>query len=511
MKILLVYPQHTETFWSFKHALKFVSKRAAHPPLGLLTVAAMLPASWEKKLVDLNVQPLTDEDISWADYAFVSAMSIQRESSVEVIRRCGSLGTKVVAGGPLFTTGYDDFSGVDHFVLGEAESLMPSFVKDLEAGQAKHMYSSEEWPDLSQTPVPAWNLLNMKYYSSMSIQYSRGCPYDCEFCDIVVLNGRKPRTKSTSQLVAELDALYERGWRHAVFMVDDNFIGNKNKLKAEILPAVIEWMRKRRYPFKMFTQVSINLADDEELMDLMTQAGFDTVFIGIETPDEDCLQECGKHNNTGRDLVESVHLLQHHGFQVQAGFIIGFDHDTPSIFERQVNFIQKSGIVAAMVSLLNAPRGTRLYKRLMSEHRLLSDIEGGNATINFIPRMSYETLAGGYRKVLTTIYSPKEYYERIGTLLKEYRPRQLGYTRPHFHEVVSAVRVLWALGIQEGGRRHYWKSFMATLLRRPSKLPMLIRLAAYGCHFRKVAEEYSRSMTDTLSAPVQHSVAQPGQ
>ena len=288
MKILLVYPKYPDTFWSFKHALKFVSKKAAFPPLGLLTVAAMLPEEWEKRLVDMNVNTLSDVDIQWADYVFISAMVVQRDSVKAVIARCRELGAKTVAGGPLFTTGYKEFDGVDHFVIGEAETILPPFLEDLEKGYARHIYTSNERPDISNTPIPLWSLINMKQYSSMNIQYSRGCPFNCEFCDIIILNGHKPRTKGNEQLISELEALYKQGWRSNLFIVDDNFIGNKKKLKTEILPAIIEWMRRKEYPFALSTEVSVNLADDEELIQLMVDAGFDVVFIGIETKEWYC-------------------------------------------------------------------------------------------------------------------------------------------------------------------------------------------------------------------------------
>ncbi|NLE09129.1 MAG: B12-binding domain-containing radical SAM protein, partial [Dehalococcoidales bacterium] len=317
MKILMVYPRYPDTFWSFKHALKFVSKKAAFPPLGLLTVAAMLPETWTKKLIDMNVERLNDSDIEWADYVFISAMSVQTKSVHDVIARCREAGTKIVAGGPLFTTGHHEFEGVDHFVLGEAEVNLAPFIADLEKGQAKPLYESNERPDISCTPVPMWSLINMKNYSSMNIQYSRGCPFDCEFCDIVLLNGHLPRTKSKEQFIAEFDALYTHGWRGGVFVVDDNFIGNKKKLKAEILPAIIEWGKTVKYPFALNTEASINLADDEDLMRLMVEAGFDVVFIGIETPNEESLVECAKYQNQNRSLVDSVKKLQQFGMEVQ--------------------------------------------------------------------------------------------------------------------------------------------------------------------------------------------------
>jgi len=496
MRILLVYPQYPETFWSFKHALKFVSKKAAFPPLGLLTVAAMLPREWDKKLIDMNVTGLSDKEIEWADYVFISAMAVQKDSAENIIRRCKSLGAKIVAGGPLFTTGYEEFDEVDHFVLNEAEVTLPLFLDDLRHGRAKHIYTSDKWPGLTTTPIPLWELIDMKKYSSMSVQYSRGCPFDCEFCDIVVLNGHTPRTKDTDQLLKELDEFYNRRWRSSVFIVDDNFIGNKRKLKAEILPAIIEWMKKRKKPFSLFTEASINLADDEELVRLMVEANFNMVFVGIETPNEASLAECRKSQNRNRDLVASVRKLQNYGLQVQGGFILGFDNDPPAIFENLIGFIQRTGIVTAMVGLLNAPIGTKLYRRLKEEKRLLSDFSGDNTdcTMNFIPRMDYKNLINGYKKVIDTIYSPKQYYERITTFLKEYKPIRAEVFSPQFEHVKAFVKSVWFLGIIGKGRQYYWRLLAWTLTRRPKSFSMSVILAIYGFHFRKIAAKYTMSI-----------------
>ena len=327
MRILLVYPEFPDTFWSFKHALKFIRKKAGAPPLGLLTVAAMLPAEWEKRLVDLNVTSLTQADLAWADYVFVSAMIVQRDSARALIARCKEAGVKVVAGGPLFTMEHEQFPDVDHFVLNEAELTLPPFLADLANGCAQRIYTTTEFPDIHQTPAPLWRLANLKHYDTVSIQFSRGCPFSCDFCNVTALLGHRPRTKTAAQIIAELDSLYALGWRKSIFFVDDNFIGNKKQLKSEVLPALIEW-RKGKIGMPFSTEVSINLADDPELLELMTQAGFDTVFVGIETPNEDSLAECSKTQNKGRDLVESVKRLQRAGLQVQGGFIVGFDNDT---------------------------------------------------------------------------------------------------------------------------------------------------------------------------------------
>jgi radical SAM superfamily enzyme YgiQ (UPF0313 family) len=489
MKILLIYPKYPDTFWSFKHALKFISKKASFPPLGLLTVAAMLPQEWEKRLLDMNVSVLSEDDLKWADYVFISAMVVQKKSAKEVISKCKKLGIRVVAGGPLFTTGYEEFEDIDHLVLNEAEITLPSFLDDLKNGCAQHIYTSKEWPDIRKTPPPLWGLINMKKYVTMSIQYSRGCPFNCEFCDIIVLNGHKPRTKGMDQILGELEVLYTRGWRGGVFFVDDNFISNRKRLKTEILPSLINWMKQKRYPFYFITEASMNLSDDEELMQLMVKAGFRRVFIGIETPNEESLTECNKYMNKNRDLIACVKKIQDNGLEVQGGFIVGFDSDPPSIFERQINFIQKSGIVTAMVGLLNAPRGTRLYHRLKKEDRLLNDPSGDNTdfSLNFIPKMNKEILINGYKKILNTIYSPKHYYKRVITFLKDYKPRDLKkkiYFK--FSYFKAFLKSIWFLGIKGRERFHYWKLISWTLVRRPHFFGLAVSFAIYGFHFRKI-------------------------
>jgi radical SAM superfamily enzyme YgiQ (UPF0313 family) len=488
MNVLLIYPEFPDTFWSFKHALRFIRKRAASPPLGLLTVAAMLPSEWRKRLVDVNVAELSAEDLAWADYAFISGMIVQRESARQIISRCKSAGLKVVAGGPLFTSEYDKFEEVDFFVLNEAEETLPPFIADLELGNARRMYTTSEYPDIQETPVPAWELLDLDRYASMSIQFSRGCPYHCEFCNVTALFGHRPRTKTAGQIIAELDGLHNLGWRGPVFFVDDNLIGNKKALKTELLPALIEWRTdKRDMPFN--TEVSINLADDEGLMRMMVQAGFNLVFIGIETPNEDSLAECSKGQNKNRDLVQDVKHIQRAGLQVQGGFIVGFDNDTPSIFQRQIDFIQNSGIVTAMVGLLQAPPGTRLYERLKQEGRLLDDLSGDNVdgTTNIIPTMNLDTLREGYKHILRHIYSPEHYYQRVKTFLREYKPPEID-TQLDVQHILAFFRSIYLLGIVGEERGHYWKLLLWTLFRRPRLFPLAVTLAVYGYHFRTVCE-----------------------
>lgn len=488
MNILLVYPEFPDTFWSFKHALKFVRKKASTPPLGLLTIAAMLPSAWPKRLIDLNTTRLTEEDLAWADCAFISSMVVQRKSAGQIIARCKDSGVKVVAGGPLFTSEFEQFQEVDHFVLNEAELTLPPFLADLERGCARRLYKTDEFADIRKTPAPLWELADLKRYACMSIQFSRGCPYHCEFCNITALLGHRPRIKTNEQIIAELDGLYQQGWRGPVFFVDDNFIGNKKQLKTELLPALIKW-QEHKVGIKFNTEASIDLADDEQLMQMMAAAGFDNVFIGIETPDEASLTECSKKQNKNRDLVEDVKRIQRSGLQVQGGFIVGFDNDTPSIFQRQIDFIQNSGIVTAMVGLLQAPHGTKLYERLKQEGRLIEHWAGDNVngTTNIIPTMSLDLLREGYKNILQYIYSPEHYYKRVKTFLREYKPINT-QSKLTFEDIMTFFRSVYHLGIIGKERVHYWKLLLWTHIYRPELFPLAITLAIYGHHFRKVCK-----------------------
>lgn len=489
MNALLIYPEFPDTFWSFKHALKFIRKRASLPPLGLLTVAALLPTGWRKRLVDTNVRKLRAGDLEWADCAFISAMTVQRESARRIIARCKEAGVTVVAGGPLFAAEHEDFKEVGHFILNEAEITLPCYLADLGRGSAERVYATTEFADIRSTPTPLWELLDLRRYASMNIQFSRGCPYDCEFCNVTALFGHRPRTKTAEQVIAELDGLWGLGWRGGVFFVDDNFIGNKRILKTELLPALIDWQRRGRRGITFHTEATINLADDEGLMQMMVDAGFNTVFIGIETPDEEGLAECNKKQNRNRDLVADVKRIQRAGLQVQGGFIVGFDSDTPSIFQRQIDFIQRSGIVTAMVGILQAMPGTRLYERLKREGRLIGRVSGDNVdgTTNVIPRMSLDTLRDGYKRIMEQIYSPRHYYERVKTFLREYRPPsvEIRFDRQY---LLAFFRSIYRLGLLGKERLHYWKLLSWTLVHRPALLPIAVTLAIYGYHFRMVCE-----------------------
>ncbi len=487
MNALLIYPRFPDTFWGFKNAIKFINKKAAYPPLGLLTIAAMLPKEWNKRLVDLNVTNMTGDLIKWADMVFISAMTLQKKSTDQLISVFRNAGVKIVAGGPLFTSEYKEYiDTVDHLILNEAEITLPQFLHDLKNGTPKNIYETSSFCDLTESPTPLWNILNVNDYASMSVQVSRGCPFNCDFCNVTALFGHKPRIKSVEQVIKELDAIYDNGWRGRIFFVDDNFIGRKRYVKKELLPAIIKWKRDKK-GIVFNTQASINLADDEELMDLMVKASFDTVFIGIETPEEDSLKECNKKQNKSRNLIEDIKRIHRAGLEVQAGFIVGFDHDTPSIFKRQVEFIQESGIVTAMVGILQAPIGTKLYERLKKENRIIGGMTGDNVdgTTNIIPRMGMDMLSRGYKYIMSNIYSVENFYKRVKRFLQEYQPYKI-HEQINKNRVLAFLKANIKLGIIGKERKHYWKTLSWALFHKPKLIPYVVTFAIYGYHFRQV-------------------------
>jgi radical SAM superfamily enzyme YgiQ (UPF0313 family) len=488
MNILLVYPHYPDSFWSFRNALRFISKKAAAPPLGLITVSAMLPATWQKKLVDMNVSALKIKDIQWADYVFISAMFIQRESVAAVVAECVKQHVKIVAGGPLFTREYQNYPRIDHFILNEAEITLPLFLKDLSGGHPERIYKTNQFPGIKSTPVPDFRLLSRKKYAFMNIQVSRGCPFSCEFCEITSLLGHKVRMKSTRQILNELQTLYELHWRGNVFIVDDNFIGNKHAIKHDLLPAMNVWMQEHNHPFTFTTEASINMADDDELLKLMADTGFKSVFIGIETPDENSLQECNKVQNKNRNLLQSIRKIQHAGIIVSGGFIVGFDSDLPSVFQRQIDFIQQSGIVSAMVGLLNAPKNTKLYYRLEAEKRLINETTGNNTdlSMNFIPRMNKHELITGYKRIIHEIYTTKPYYKRIRRLLLNYKPHNTKPVRISITNITAFLKSIFIIGVFNKGRIDYWKFLVWTLFKKPGSIVDAIEYTIYGYHYRTV-------------------------
>jgi radical SAM superfamily enzyme YgiQ (UPF0313 family) len=493
MKVLFVYPEFPDTYWSFRHALTFEGKRSAFPPLGLLTVSAMLPAAWERRLVDMNVRRLKSADIEWADIVFASAMLVQKASLEGVVELCKAHGKRVVVGGPYVSTSADQLPNADHIFIGEAEATLPEFVRDLERGCARKFYQAKERPALTATPPPDFQLAELGKYSAMSVQYSRGCPFQCEFCDIIEIYGRVPRTKTNKQMLAELDALRCIGWRGMVFIVDDNFIGNKRNVKL-LLPELIEWSERHNHPFGFLTEASVNLAEDDALLEMMRRAGFRRVFLGIETPVEESLKEVHKGQNTRRDLLESVRKIQSFGIEVMAGFIVGFDSDPEDIFERQIRFIRESAVPLAMVGLLTALPDTQLWRRLESEGRLLRESTGDNTdcSLNFIPRMDTARLIEGYKKILNTIYSPAEYYRRALDSLSRVtldgpEPRRSNM----INDITAFVRVALTLGVRDRERAEFWRYMKHAVTSHRQNFAHAMTLAAMGYHFRKLTETYS--------------------
>ncbi len=494
MKVLFINPEFPDTYWSFRHALPFEGKRCAFPPLGLMTVSALLPPSWERRLVDLNVRRLQSSDIEWADMVMATAMLVQKDSLKEVVHRCKALGKRVVIGGPYVTTTIEGLPEADHIFMGEAETTLPQFVEDLARGEAKRLYQAAERPPLSATPLAHFHLADLKRYSAMSVQYSRGCPFSCEFCDIIEIYGRVPRTKSNQQMLSEFDALRDLGWRGTVFIVDDNFIGNKKNVR-QLLPELAKWQQKNGYPFSLLTESSVNLADDEPLLKNMQDAGFRRVFLGIETPVEESLKEAQKSQNRG-NLLESVRKIQSYGMEVMAGFIVGFDNDPEDIFERQIDFIRKSAIPLAMVGLLNALPDTQLWKRLEREGRLLGEASGNNTvcTFNFKTRMDPALLIRGYQSIMQTIYSPREYYQRVLDSMRR-TPHDSSETQQYelINGMASLMRVLIKLGLFDRERKEFWRFMSKALVKHRHRIAESLRLAAMGYHFRKLNDAYSET------------------
>ncbi len=492
MNALLIYPEWPDTYWSFKHALPFEGKRSAYPPLGLLTIAPLLPTHWKKRLVDTNIRRLTDADLKWADVALLSGMLVHKRDLLAILARCRARGLRTVIGGPVTSSVGELPLHANHVVIGEAEDLIAGLAADLERGTAKTLYQARELPGLDKTPLPDLSLIKPRYYSSMAIQYSRGCPFNCEFCDIIEIYGRKPRTKSPAQVVAELELLYQRKLRGSVFIVDDNFIGNKRKVK-ELLPVLAEWNIRHQRPFTFFTEASVNLADDSELLRLMKEAGFIRVFLGIETPVEESLKEAQKLQNTHRNLLDAVRHIQSYGIEVMAGFIVGFDSDPEDVFDRQVEFIQESGIPLAMVGLLMALPGTQLYRRLLKEGRIRDEGHGDNmdCRLNFVPKMDPQRLLEGYKSILQRIYQPDAYYERVRRFLAQRGPAH--HSRRVRSDYFALARSILKQGVLGNARTSYWKFFFDAATQYRHSFDTAITLAIMGYHFQTLTRMVCQS------------------
>ena len=487
MKVLLVYPEFPDTYWSFKHVMPFVGKRSAYPPLGLLTVAAMLPRHWEKRVVDLNVGPLKDRDLDWADTVLFSAMMVQAPSLKVQIQRCRRRGLRTVIGGPITSSNEPVLAEADHIAEGEVEEFIDELCNDLDRGVARRHYVKNQFPSLSHVPLPQLDLIDLRRYTSMALQFSRGCPFNCEFCDIIEIYGRRPRTKTSKQIVAELDQFYRLGWRGQVFFVDDNFIGNKKEVKA-FLPDLIGWMREHKFPFSLLTEASLNLAQDAELLQMMREAHFTSVFLGIETPVMASLKETQKLQNTQKDLLESVRFIQSYGLEVMGGFIVGFDNDPPDVFERQIRFIREAAIPVSMVGLLTALPNTQLWHRLKKEGRLLKESLGNNTLVdlNFIPKMDAKELLRGYQRILETIYNPREYFERVSACLAQLGVPATTRTPLKYSDVMAFGRSLWRQGMRSNYRTDYWKFLADSFRCHRQHFDKAVALAIMGHHFFKL-------------------------
>jgi len=505
-KILMVYPETPMTYWSFKYIMKLVGRRSAFPPLGLMTVASLLPDSFDVTLVDMNTEPLKEGAVKQADLVFVSAMMIQKESFERVVALCNRLGKTVVAGGPYPSGSYRNIAGVDHFILGEAETILPRFIEEWERGGARPVYTAETRPDITKTPAPRFDLVKHRHYTTMSLQYSRGCPFNCEFCDIIELFGRVPRTKTPSQFVAEMDALYRTGYRGPLFIVDDNFIGNRKNVK-ELLIDVARWQKEREYPYMITTEASVNLADDEELMDLMMDAGFNKVFLGIETPVAESLEHAGKKQNLKGSLLGAVEKIQRKGMEVTAGFIIGFDSDPENVFDLQIDFIRESGIPMAMAGLLIALPDTRLYRRLEAEGRIIKETSGNNThtfSTNFITVMDGVQLASGYKMLISQIYTPKEYFGRCLTLMERMPRGRAGRGAYSFWTMLLVVRIFFSSVSRQvfsSYGKEYLEYLAAAMRIRPGMFPKAVKLALFGYHFFRITKEILAA--DDLSASIE--------
>jgi len=483
MRVLLVNPEFPDSYWSGKHSLPLARRRSFLPPLGLITVAALLPREWDCRLIDLNIEPLTDDDLLGADVVMLTGMLVQRPSLHEILARCRQLDVRTAVGGPYVTALPDEVDSADYVVIGEGEEIVPVFAADLAAGRAQHIYRETEKPDLTQGPLPRYDLLKVKAYHHMALQYSRGCPFNCEFCDIIVMYGRKPRTKSSAQVITELEAIKSTGFRGDVFFVDDNFIGNKKAVK-QVLPDIAAWRERTRPQLEFYTEASMNIADDTELVELMTEAGFTAVFIGIETPEEDALRETRKVQNLKRNMKDQVHWLLEKGLDVYGGFILGFDNDGPDSFNKMINFVQDAAIPYAMVGMLGALPNTPLYARLEKEGRLRPEVTGDQFGLtNVVTKIPADQMMAGYRKVLQTLYNPEQYFQRCRKNLSRWNPVRGQRRRLHLRDLLNAARAIRVQGLTGRYRLAYWRFLRWVVKHHPTKLSRAIAQAAAGHHY----------------------------
>lgn len=517
MRTLFVYPEFPKTFWSYEKILELVNRKVLLPPLGLVTVAALLPQQWQMKLVDRNVREVTEEEWNWAELVVISGMIVQKSDMAVQIAKAKERGLPVAVGGPFASSTPDapELNLADFKVLDEGEITLPMFIEAIERGDTNGRFSSNgEKPDVTSTPVPRFDLLELDAYDSMSVQFSRGCPFQCEFCDIIVLYGRKPRTKNPEQLIAELQALYDLGWRRSIFLVDDNFIGNKRNAKL-LLPAMREWLSERGYPFSFATEASVDLAADEELLQLMAECRFESVFLGIETPDEASLSVAGKHQNTRSSLEEAVDRITSYGIRVMAGFIIGFDGEQAGAGDRIVRFVSLTGIPAAMMGMLQALPNTGLWHRLEKEGRLIqekADAKGVNQTnlLNFVPTRPIREIANEYVQAFCQLYEPNAYIDRVTHYyLKMGKPRWHAFYKaeksdqsslPSLTDIRALSIVVWRQGFKRNTRFRFWKSLAIIAMRNPKLLEQFLVVLAHNEHFQEYRGVVTKEIQDQMAA-----------
>jgi radical SAM superfamily enzyme YgiQ (UPF0313 family) len=501
IKVLMVWPRFPASFWSLGEVKDIVPERSLVPPLGLITVATLCPKQWKIRLVDLAFEELSDQDILWADLVMVSAMAVQREGVRQTLERSRKLNRRTMIGGPYASSEPEALLPLaDHVVVGEPDEIFPEIAADLERGSARRLYRVTVKPDVSRTPVPRFDLLALDKYTLMSVQFSRGCPFTCEFCDIITIYGRRPRTKSPAQLIGELEALLQLGWRKDVFVVDDNFIGN-HKAALELSLELGSWQRRNRYPFAFFTEASIDLASRPELLDAMVKANFCRVFIGIESPSAESLKETKKFQNLRRDPLDSIRSIQQHGLWIMGGFIVGFDSDPPDIFERQIEFVERAAIPWAMTGVLQAPPTTPLYDRMRTEGRLLqSNPEPSNFDPpNFRTVLPLPDLLDGTKRMLLTLYDPGRFYERVLDSLDRWQlqPEQRASAIPLLYLLRALLKSLWKQGVLSDYRGAYWGYMRRLMLRwglHPQKRRLGFELALSGHHFIRYARKVAESL-----------------
>ncbi len=503
IRVLMVWPRFPASFWSLAEVMEIVPERSLVPPLGLITVATLCPKQWKIRLVDLAFEALSDEDILWADLVMVSAMAVQREGVRQTLERASKLNRRTMIGGPYASSDPEALLPLaDHVVVGEPDEIFQEIATDLERGSARRLYSIREKPDVTRTPVPRFDLLALNKYTVMSVQFSRGCPFTCEFCDIITIYGRRPRTKSPAQLIRELDALLQLGWRKEVFVVDDNFIGN-HKAALELAQELERWQRRNRYPFRFFTEASIDLASRPALLDAMVKANFCRVFIGIESPSAESLKEAKKFQNLRRDPLDSIRLIQQRGLWVMGGFIVGFDSDPPDIFDRQIEFVERAAIPWAMTGVLQAPPTTPLYERMKREGRLLqNNPEPSNFDPpNFRTVLPLPELLDGTKRMLLTLYDPRRFYERVFDSLERWQlqPEQRAPALSLLYRLRVVLKSVWRQGVLSSYRRAYWRFLRRLMIRwglDRQKRRLGFELALSGHHFIR----YARHVAETLEA-----------